>query len=510
MFDLALGGELMIGHRATASVAIDDPWVSWDHARIYFRGADCHIEDLNSTNGTYVNCVRVKHEELRHEDIIFLGKTHVLFLAPSASSADPFVVADSGLGMASDHAFVSGSGSPPLIPAAVDPFAAAASADADFGLGQNPFAGAAGKDPFASGGVDPFASGADYSEVHPPTAKLPTGDVMPGRGDLAISQSYERQSHAEGKAGAFDPSTARVPRAVSNPFSDDPISSGVLQASFGGGFEPNALTIETLQAEPGGGFGGGQVAARSPFAETRGDESLSPLADPPRRKASRSLSLSQLDDDGEPELPAPSPREIVDLLEASGRRKRGAMSGSDLGLSDELDALPESEMRTREIDTAGVADIIAEHEARERGPATAPEPAFDPPPGTESTHADIMAQVAAEQGDAALAAYERARLQNEVTRLRLALQAVQAENPQAVQLAAHALRDQELGRLANRVAELERDRAELRQTLVEREGELNEVTEDMIEKEDRIDQLEHRLASGRQAKSPDDYTSLEF
>lgn len=534
VFDLAEGGELVIGHRATASVAIDDPWVSWDHARIYFQGRDCHIEDLGSTNGTYVNCVRVKHEELRHEDIIFLGKTHVLFLAPSTSDIDPFLVDDSvdefragGLsGLASEHGpFNSGSGSPPLVDLPVDPFAAAASGGGfgggGFG-GQDPFAAAASAndpfaaaardpfaaaasgagqhDPFASGGVDPFSSGADYSDVQSAFVPTPPPFPAPGgpggtthlkgspRGDLALSNSYEEPA-------GLDPRQAPGPRSVSNPFSDDPINSGVLRVNQGGGFVPNSLSTPSHgTAVPSGGFEGAYAktqAERSPFAETRGDESLSPLRPEPQRKPSRSLSLSQLDDDGEPELPAPSPAEIADLLENSGRRKRGHMSGSDLGLSDELDRIPESEMRTREIDTNDVAAILAEHEGRSLGPAAAPAPA--PQLGIESTHADILARVAAEQGDAGLAIYERARLQAENQRLRLAIQAVQQQNPQAVQAAAQAFRDQELIRLGQQVAELQREAAELRQTLAERETELNEVTEDMIEKEDRIDQLEGEL-----------------
>ena len=88
VFDMEFGTEHMIGHRHTAQITIDDPWVSWDHARLYFdRDGTCWIEDLNSTNGTYVNCVRVTREQLKHEDIIFLGKTHVILLAPAEERA---------------------------------------------------------------------------------------------------------------------------------------------------------------------------------------------------------------------------------------------------------------------------------------------------------------------------------------------------------------------------------------------------------------------------------------
>ena len=62
-----------------------------------------------------------------------------------------------------------------------------------------------------------------------------------------------------------------------------------------------------------------------------------------------------------------------------------------------------------------------------------------------------------------------------------------------MQAAAQALRDEQLGMAAQRIAELERDLAVARAELGERERELNFVTEDMIEKEDLIDRLQARL-----------------
>jgi pSer/pThr/pTyr-binding forkhead associated (FHA) protein len=85
-FDVDQRGAV-VGHRNTAPISIDDPWVSWDHARIFFQGEGYWLEDLGSTNGSFVNCVRVKRERLNHEDIIFFGKTHVIFLVPEMARA---------------------------------------------------------------------------------------------------------------------------------------------------------------------------------------------------------------------------------------------------------------------------------------------------------------------------------------------------------------------------------------------------------------------------------------
>lgn len=49
----------VVGHRNTAPISIDDPWVSWDHARLLFHGDGFWVEDLGSTNGTYIGTVRI-------------------------------------------------------------------------------------------------------------------------------------------------------------------------------------------------------------------------------------------------------------------------------------------------------------------------------------------------------------------------------------------------------------------------------------------------------------------
>jgi hypothetical protein len=42
------------------SIVIDDPFASTEHAVLTFRGRDWYVEDLGSTNGTYVNGNRVE------------------------------------------------------------------------------------------------------------------------------------------------------------------------------------------------------------------------------------------------------------------------------------------------------------------------------------------------------------------------------------------------------------------------------------------------------------------
>jgi pSer/pThr/pTyr-binding forkhead associated (FHA) protein len=69
-----------LGRRPYNDVVIDNLAVSGEHAVLQVTGADVHVEDLNSTNGTYVNGKAVKTQLLRHNDSIEIGKHKIKFL----------------------------------------------------------------------------------------------------------------------------------------------------------------------------------------------------------------------------------------------------------------------------------------------------------------------------------------------------------------------------------------------------------------------------------------------
>jgi pSer/pThr/pTyr-binding forkhead associated (FHA) protein len=52
--------SLTVGRAATCDIAIRDTYVSNVHARIYQRDGSWWLEDLGSTNGTYMNRTRVQ------------------------------------------------------------------------------------------------------------------------------------------------------------------------------------------------------------------------------------------------------------------------------------------------------------------------------------------------------------------------------------------------------------------------------------------------------------------
>lgn len=50
-----LDGDLILGRGDRAEIRLDDPFASSSHARVYEQGNIVVIEDLGSTNGTYLN-----------------------------------------------------------------------------------------------------------------------------------------------------------------------------------------------------------------------------------------------------------------------------------------------------------------------------------------------------------------------------------------------------------------------------------------------------------------------
>lgn len=54
-----LGDEITVGRAAGCQVTVDDTYVSQLHARVFTRDGQLFVEDLGSTNGTYLNRAKV-------------------------------------------------------------------------------------------------------------------------------------------------------------------------------------------------------------------------------------------------------------------------------------------------------------------------------------------------------------------------------------------------------------------------------------------------------------------
>lgn len=72
---------ITIGRRPDNDICIDNPVVSGAHARVVRQGPDIILEDLNSTNGTFVNQKKVTKHILNHKDVVFIGKHTIVFLS---------------------------------------------------------------------------------------------------------------------------------------------------------------------------------------------------------------------------------------------------------------------------------------------------------------------------------------------------------------------------------------------------------------------------------------------
>jgi len=87
--------ELRIGRKTDSDIFIDDMLDSQRHAKIEMientedaGGADYFIEDLKSTNHTYINGTPIERKKLVHNDVIRIGKHTFKFLDESAEPAD--------------------------------------------------------------------------------------------------------------------------------------------------------------------------------------------------------------------------------------------------------------------------------------------------------------------------------------------------------------------------------------------------------------------------------------
>jgi hypothetical protein len=71
-FDVREGA--VFGRSDGADIRVEDPFASSAHARIFDRGGFMYLEDMGSTNGTYLNGRQVKSaERLKMADTIRIG-----------------------------------------------------------------------------------------------------------------------------------------------------------------------------------------------------------------------------------------------------------------------------------------------------------------------------------------------------------------------------------------------------------------------------------------------------
>ena len=86
-----------LGRRPYNDIVIDNLAVSGEHAVMQMSGAEVFLEDLNSTNGTYVNGKAIKKQKLQNGDTVEIGKYKIKFVHDGVSeSHEKTMVINSG------------------------------------------------------------------------------------------------------------------------------------------------------------------------------------------------------------------------------------------------------------------------------------------------------------------------------------------------------------------------------------------------------------------------------
>jgi pSer/pThr/pTyr-binding forkhead associated (FHA) protein len=73
-----------LGRRPYNDIVIDNLAVSGEHAVIQMMGSEVYLEDLNSTNGTYINGKAVKKQLMQNNDTVEIGKYKIKFVNEAA------------------------------------------------------------------------------------------------------------------------------------------------------------------------------------------------------------------------------------------------------------------------------------------------------------------------------------------------------------------------------------------------------------------------------------------
>lgn len=81
-----------LGRRPYNDIVIDNLAVSGEHALLQMVGADVFIEDLNSTNGTYINGRAIKKQLLAHNDTIEVGKYKIKYLVDDGTDYEKTLI----------------------------------------------------------------------------------------------------------------------------------------------------------------------------------------------------------------------------------------------------------------------------------------------------------------------------------------------------------------------------------------------------------------------------------
>jgi len=82
-------GDMKIGRKPGCEIMIDNLAISGEHANIFTVGEDSFIQDMGSTNGTFINNKKITKHHLKNGDAVVIGKHTLVYLTESPRTREP-------------------------------------------------------------------------------------------------------------------------------------------------------------------------------------------------------------------------------------------------------------------------------------------------------------------------------------------------------------------------------------------------------------------------------------
>src|SRR5215468_11698520 len=102
------GDPVWVGRAMECAIRTDDAMVSRKHSLIKFEGGRYWVEDLQSSNGTHVNDVKVQRQALNHNDVVRCGSLWLRYIEEGSVDVGGGTMARTSMGSApGDFAFAS-------------------------------------------------------------------------------------------------------------------------------------------------------------------------------------------------------------------------------------------------------------------------------------------------------------------------------------------------------------------------------------------------------------------
>jgi predicted component of type VI protein secretion system len=117
VFDL-IEEKVAAGRALDNQICLEDGTVSHHHAVFVLDGADYKLRDLNSTNGTRVNGLRIVEAKLHNGDQVRIGSVEMRYESDVRKQSQPLPPAQTGVDMTE----VGRGGSPPPTFTSISPF----------------------------------------------------------------------------------------------------------------------------------------------------------------------------------------------------------------------------------------------------------------------------------------------------------------------------------------------------------------------------------------------------